>query len=204
MNFGHSSRLSYDDGVYEDKVKESTGSLQYRLSPDQMHNCNQCLSTLGPRGGRHGVSKLGTTGYAASQDLIDVDSVLSNRNVKKSKSSLYGVNPVDLTKHKLSHARVCNNYLNPEASRLSYPASTYRDMPINRFYNLPKDPQANIFWNFAVNTRLEATDNHKPDVPVPWADRVQPVEKKEEYTSCQTTCKTNNGAIKTCPSNWKK
>lgn len=203
MNFGHSSRLPYDDGVYEDKLRESTAPLGYRLSPDQMYNCKDCLSTLGPRGGRSGVSKRGTTGYAASQDLVDVESVLSNRNVKRSKLRSQGVNPVDVTQHKLVHARVCNNYLNPEATRLSYPASNYRDMPINRFYTLHKDPQANIFWDAAVNTRLEAIDNFKPDVPVPWGDRAQPVEKKEEYTTCSTTCSGTNGNIKTCPNSWK-
>lgn len=204
MNFGHSSRLPYDDGVYEDKIRESTSELQYRLSPDQIYNCGQCLSTLGPRGSHHsGVSRVRPTGYAASQDLIDVDSVLSNRNVPRSKLKSLGVNPDDVTKHKLVHARVCNNKLNPESTRLSYPASNYRDMPINRFYNLPKDPQANIFWDAAVDTRLEAIDNFKPDIPVPWSDRAQPVEKQEQYTSCQTTCSSSTGNVKICPSSWK-
>lgn len=203
MNFGHSSRLPYDDGVYEDKIRASTYSLKYKLSPDQMHNCKSCLSTLGPRGAKNGVSKARQTGYASSQDLVDVESVLLNRNVKMSKHPRDGVNPVDVTKHKLMHARICNNQLNPETTRLSYPASNYRDMPINRFYDLPKDPQANIYWDIAVNTRLEAIDNFRPEVPVPWADRAQPTEKQEQFTQCQTTCSGTNGTIKTCPSQWK-
>jgi hypothetical protein len=182
LNIGNFSRLSYDECAYPDKLKESVSPAQYRLSPDQMYNCNSCLSDFGPRSSNNGrgndVSRNGETGYAASQDLVDVDSILSNRNVKQSKCKTGHVNPIDVTKYKLNNVKLCSNYLNPEASRLSYPASNYRDMPIDRFYNLYRNPQANIFWDGAVNTRLEAKDNMVVDIPVPWVDRTAPNEVK--------------------------
>ncbi len=54
-----------------------------------------------------------------------------------------------------------NRYLDPITSRLTNPAFNYKEAPIDRFYNLNQNPQDNIFWNFAVNTDLEAKDNFK-------------------------------------------
>jgi hypothetical protein len=182
MNTGFSSRQQYDTGAYKDKLNESTGPLLYRLSTDQMYNENSCLSTFGPRASQFGrgydVSRTSDTGFAPSQDLIDIDSILSNRNVKESKLKSGHYNPINPTKFKTRNSQICNNFNDTENSRLSYPAQNYREVPINRFYNLPKDPQATIFWNFAANSRLEATDNYKPQFSQPWADSVQPKESK--------------------------
>ena len=49
LNIGHSSRLGYDDRTYADKIYESTSVMDYRLNPDQMYNCDNCLSTLNGR-----------------------------------------------------------------------------------------------------------------------------------------------------------
>jgi hypothetical protein len=207
---GYSSRLPYDECAYGDKLKESVGPMEYRLSPDQMYNCNSCLSTLGPRSSNLGrgydISRPFATGYAASQDLVDVESNLSNRHIKTSKCKSGNVNTTDVNKYKLKNVKLCDNTLNPETTRLSAPASNYRSMSVNRFYNLPKDPQANIFWDNAINSRLEATDNYKPDIPVPWIDMAGPLAsgKSSDYVSCETTTICNKGGKKVkCPSSWK-
>lgn len=170
---GYSSRLSYDgDCAYEDKVKESTGPLQYMLDSNRIHNCNSCLSTFGPRSGYmgYGVSTPieNMPALAQQPELVNIESLLSNRNVKKSKCKKDGVNPVDVTKYPLKHPRICNDYMNPMSSRLSYPAANYRDTGINRFYNLRKNPQVNIFWDSSTNTRLEAKDNFLGEIHESW------------------------------------
>ena len=82
-NIGHSSRLPYDRCAYSDSLQESVGPLLYNLDPTQINNCNACLSVFGPRtssGPRsYGVST--TVGHvtAPSQQLVDVESILSNR-----------------------------------------------------------------------------------------------------------------------------
>jgi len=205
MNIGHSSRLPYDPCAYPDKLTEIVGAGNYRLSPDQSYNCNNCLSTLGPRASNNGrgydVSRVVNTSYAPSQDLVDVDSILSNRNVKESKCKSGKVNPIDVTKYDLMDSNLCNNFLDPESSRLTYPAATYRDMAINRFYNLPLNPQVPIFWNFAENTKLEATDNFDPDIPRVWTDLAQPKSFKHNFTG-DPTCNYNNA--RKCPQSWGK
>lgn len=196
MNIGHSSRLLYDDNVYPDKLVESQSPLTYRTDSNQIRNCNRCLSTLGPRS-RFGISTSGVEKSAESQDLADLESILSNRNVKTSKSKLGHVNPINPLSYKLDHQTNCGNLINPENSRLSYPAQNYRSTTINRFYNLLHDPQEPLFWDFATNTRLEAKDNLRPKVPMIWPDLAGPKETKDNFKPC-INCKPSHS----CPSSW--
>ena len=171
--FGYSARLGYDqDCSYQDRLKESTGPLQYVMDSNRIFNCDACLSTFGPRTSvmGFGVSTPIENIPAISQapELVNIESLLSNRNVKTSKCKKDGVNPVDVTKFPVKHPRICNDYMNPMASRLSYPPANYRDVGINRFYNLRKNPQINIFYDYAANTRLEAKDNFLDEIPESW------------------------------------
>lgn len=167
VNIGHSSRLPYDKCAYEDRLSESVSPILYRLNPNQLKNCNNCLSTLGPRASHNGYgvsTPVGNT-TAPAQDLVDVDSILSNRNVLQSKCKDGKVNDIDVNRFTLQHARTCNDYLDPIASRLTNPATNYKGMSINRFYNLPKNPQANIYYSWTENSVLSAKDNYQERVP---------------------------------------
>jgi hypothetical protein len=190
MNIGHSSRLAYDDATYVDRLRESTDPLLYRVNRTHMYNCDNCLSVLGPRGGgmNPSVSRVNKGGLAPAQDLADLESIMTNRNVKLSKAKTGHVNPIDVTKYKLYHNRICNDTLNPENTRLSYPAMMYRETSINRFYDLPQNPQEPIFWDFAVDTKLEAKDNFNPLVPTLWDDRVQPTEQAGVIRTYSISC----------------
>lgn len=191
MNIGYSSRLGYDKCAYEDKLQESTNPLSYRLYPGYVQNCDSCLSTLGPRAGHNGVGVSTPIGHplATAQHLTDVESILSNRNMRASKCKKYGSNTVDLNKMALKHAPICNDYLNSDPTHLSHPSYNYRELAINRFYNLPRPAQANIFWDFATNTRLEAKDNFNPVIPhITEVDAVQPRELKGKAKRCKYNC----------------
>jgi hypothetical protein len=168
MNIGHSSRLGYDKCAYEDRLTESTDPLSYRLYPGYVYSCDSCLSTLGPRSTHNGADISTPVGQppATAQQLADVESILTNRNMKTSKCRKYGSNTVDVNKFALTNVRICNTFLNQDPTRLSYPAYNYKEVAVNRFYNLQKDAQANIFWDFAENTKLSAKDSYMPDVPL--------------------------------------
>lgn len=167
MNIGYSSRLDYDQQAYDDRLQESTDPLSYQLDTNRIHNCNECLSTFGPRSSYMGNGVSTTVGHsvATSQQLVDIESILSNRNVPLSKTRAGQVNPIDVTKYDMKHAKLCNDYLDPASTRLTDPSKNYREMSINRFYDLPRNPQANIFYSFAKNTKLEAKDNYKQRKP---------------------------------------
>ncbi|ATZ80541.1 hypothetical protein BMW23_0491 [Bodo saltans virus] len=180
MQIGSSTRAIYDNCAYPDRLQESTDPLSYQLNTNRIHNCGRCLnaSGAGPRVSYMGFgnSTLVNGKYAVANDNVDVESILSNRNVKLSRCKVGHLNPVNLTQKKGVNYESCGNQLNPEFSRLAAPPSNYRNVATNRFYNLINDPQANIFYDFAHNTRLEAKDNWVPDLPVPIADKVSPVE----------------------------
>ncbi|ARF09359.1 hypothetical protein Catovirus_2_308 [Catovirus CTV1] len=170
VNFGHSSRLIYDEDAYKDRLSESTAPADYRLDRNNVYNCQQCFSSFGPRTAVMGNSVSTTVGFppATALELTDVSSILSNRNMKLSKSKNSEVNSVDVTKFKLEHMRSCNNFLNPSSSRLTNPSQNYRDLATNRFYDLERNPQEAIFWDFSVNSKLEAKDNFCEEPVYQW------------------------------------
>lgn len=196
LNQGHSSRLGYDDQTYADKIFDGVGPGQYRLSPDQMYNCDNCFSSFGPRpsvrrGQEPGIDANVDYPIATSQNLVDVESILSNRNVKQSKSRSAHLNFVDVTKFPLKHNRICNQFLDPLSSRLAYPSSNYRDMAVNRFYNTNQNLQLPIFWDFAVNTSLEAKDNFIERLPRPKKPSGLPDEILGVNPPCKIPCTSN-------------
>jgi len=189
---GHFSRLGYENpNTYKEKVMESTSPLKYKLCPNQIYNKDRCFSLYGPRLDHmgYGDSIPETNMYATAQSLIDVDTVFSNRNVKISKNRLGKVNPINpVNELKVQNATICNNKLDPQYSLDEYPKSNYRGMETNRFYNLLHDPQENIFWNFAINSQLEAIDNFVPSIPKLWNDETQPTPEPNYYKPCVTSC----------------
>jgi hypothetical protein len=165
-NIGNSSRLAYDNCAYPDRLSESVSPGVYRLQPYYNYNSDACMNLNGPRGQGYGVATTVENAPAMSQQLVDVESVLSNRNVRTSKCKDGNVNTVRPQNVKTINPRVCENDAFPRNSRLSHPAYNYKEMPMNRFYNLHRNPQANIFYDFAKNTVLEAKDNYIYPVPI--------------------------------------
>lgn len=167
---GASDQLIYDRCYNNDRIAESTSPLQYRLNTNAIKNCDECASYSGagprPSLNGYGNSTFLNKSYAApAQQLVDVDSILSNRNVPQSKCKTGRYNPVNLTKLQGNNPRICNKFLDPITTSLTNPKSLYREMNINRFIDFGQNPQPVIFWNFASDTYLEAIDNHTVRIP---------------------------------------
>jgi hypothetical protein len=124
----------------------------------------------GPRASHNGWGDsipIANPSITPAQDLIDIDSIMSNRNVKQDRSKKGHVNMVDVFKFKTYDAKLCDRGLDPLNSTLTYPKQLYREMSINRFYDLNINPQVNIYYDWAVNSQLEAKDNY--DYPYPFS-----------------------------------
>lgn len=195
FNFGYSGNLAYDPATIKDDIEQSTAPLMSVLDPNRVKNCSQCLSLNGPRAGHNGWGNsipIAEPSITPAQDLVDIDSIMSNRNVRQDRSKKGNVNMVDVFKFKTYNANLCDRGLDPLNSTLTYPKQLYREMSINRFYDLNINPQVNIFYPWAVNSQLEARDNFCH--PYPFflnMDESLPKPLKGEARPCKTTCKAN-------------
>jgi len=167
MNIGHSSRLPYDNCFYNDHLNEEVSPGDYRLQQYSTYNCDNCFVPFGVMSGFNGagVSTSENFGPAMAQRLVDVDSNLSNRHLGQSRCRSGRVNTTDVSQLKNKDLPVCKTTLSPEYTHYTSTPKNFRDVQINRFYNLKKNPQEPIFWDFAINTTLEAKDNYKPVGP---------------------------------------
>jgi hypothetical protein len=208
LNIGHFSRLGYDDCTYPEEVYESTAPYEYVMSPDRIHNCDGCLNVFGPIAGRNGPSASTPIGNApaAAQRLVDIDSIMTNRNVPISKCRKGKVNPVNLTKLKTQDFPVCRDYLDSEHTKMTDPAMYYRGKAINRFFDPLRDPQANIFYDWSINTTLEAKDNFVPRLPVPKTDysTVPGEPGHPEWNPCSVALNDDRTCSPRCNSNGRR
>ena len=195
FNYGYSSNLSYDQSFIHDDIEQSTAPLLSILDPNRVKNCSQCLSLNGPRASHNGWGDsipIANPSITPAQDLIDIDSIMSNRNVRQDRSKKGHVNMVDVFKFKTYDAKLCDRGLDPLNSTLTYPKQLYREMSINRFYDLNINPQVNIYYDWAKNSQLEAKDNY--DYPYPYSidmDESLPKPLKNKARPCKTKCEAN-------------
>ena len=194
FNYGRSDLLHYDPQTVKDDIEQSTAPLMSVLDPNRVKNCNQCLSLNGPRSSHNGWGDsipIPNPGVTPAQQLVDIDSIMSNRNVKASNSKKGKVNDVDVFKFKTYDCSLCNKDLDPLSSLLTYPKQLYREMSVNRFYDLNLNPQTNIYYDWAQNSQLEASDNY--DLPYPYSLDMSVLSKSVEGnpTKCETVCKQN-------------
>lgn len=163
--FGYFSRLSYDKDVYDDKLFESTYPLGYMINSDSIFNRDGCFLGNGSNTKfmGYGVSAPIKNTVAQGQKLVDLDSILSNRNLKRSKLKRGRVNPVNLKEINMIDADFCPKKMESNYSRLDLPPMMFKDVGSDRwFYDLPKNPQEHIFYDWAIETRNTTKDSFVP------------------------------------------
>ena len=167
LNSGYFSGVKYDGEKYCEDIYDSTAPYSYMLNPNYNFNSNGRLNVYGPRSNFMGVGVSSLSGDVQAQGKhnVDIDSIMSNRNVPSSRSRLGKVNPVDLNSIKMKNIPIGTDYLDYTHTRMTDPNMFMRGCPINRFYDLNKDPQANIYYDWGVNTKLDAKDNMVMQVP---------------------------------------
>jgi hypothetical protein len=195
FNFGISSNLEYDPQYTKDSIVQSTSPMLSTMDPNRISNCNRCLSLNGPRASHNGWGDsivVENPGIAPAQKVTDIESILLNLNVKNGTdgSKKGTLNPVDVFKFETYDATLCNKDLDPLDTLQTYPKQLYREMSINRFYDLNKNPQENIYYSWTENSQLTAKDNY--DNPFPYvqpSDETLPNPIKGKSRPCRTVCK---------------
>ncbi len=180
---GHFSRVIYDDCAFCESVKISTNPGKYKLYGGQVEHHRPCAAPTGPRNNRTGVSSEVNLGNFAER--AEIESLLTDRNypislctkgrtlaeknAKLQASSLLQDNPV------------CDLFLQPEDTRLTYPADTLKGIYIDRYEYPIRDPQSGVYYGsdpttdrhrFGSSTRLFVRDNYRIKKLVPFNNGV--------------------------------
>lgn len=182
---GRFTNLRYDTQAYNDELSRSTGELLYRLDPNFANNCNPCFAPHGPRGGNVNSIDVG--------QKIDVDSILRGVSKINTKSNNQQI-PDSLGQYHVPELRECSGALEANHSRYTHPARDIRGLNVDdmRFDYPLHDPQCNIFENFAVNTRLQAKDDHKTIWQTPIDQNAAlPTERLGRVKNCTVTMNCN-------------
>ena len=173
----HFGRLTYDECYINEETKQSIMPGEYKLYYGQNQHDNSCHSLNGPRNDRIGTSSENPENTLG--DRAELESILSNRDMPASKCT-DGRKLID-KRNKLARqitaANNCDNFLNPDYSRLNNPLDNYRglstidlqlDHPItpaqeNVFYghNLTTLENQNMNSRFGNSTRLESKDDYR-------------------------------------------
>ena len=197
FNFGRSCNLSYDPTFLNKDIVQSVAPIRSTMDPNRISSCSRCLSLNGPRASHNGWGDsivVDNAGVAPAQQVTDVESILLNLNVKNGTdgSKKGTLNPVDVFKFETYDSTLCNKDLDPLDTLLTFPKQLYREMSINRFYDLNINPQENIYYAWTENTQLTAKDNY--DNPYPYVqptDDTLPNPVKGKARPCKTVCKQN-------------
>lgn len=169
---GNFTNLIYDKQAYNEQLERSTRPMEYRLDPNYYNSCKPCYSSYGSDRGHAPTMDIG--------DQIDVDSILKGITKINSKSNAHQI-PDSVNQYRTKIPTDCGHRMDSEHTRYTNPSYDIRglNVPDMRFSYPLHDPQCNIFEPFAVNTRLQAKDNHRTPWQIPIDQSAAlPVEKK--------------------------
>ncbi|AEX61560.1 hypothetical protein mvi_399 [Megavirus vitis] len=175
---GKFTNMRYDKEAYDEQLSRSTKPVSYKLDPHYAVNCNPCFARHGPRAGQDNSVVIG--------QQIDVDSVLRGISKVNTKINRHQA-PHNLDQYKKYTPRDCSPAIEPQSTRYTHPAFDIRGLtvPDMRFGYPLHDPQCQIFENFAVDTRLQAKDNHRSVWQVPLdQQQVLPKERLGKVKNC--------------------
>lgn len=191
---GYNSRQIYDTNYLNEQVSDSIKPMQRMMDDSKFYNCNSCFSVNGPRAST-GPSSVGNSTITprkgqkpSRQSFIELESILQNRNMKSTKLKNGKVNKMNINKINVQSPPLCSNLLSPISTLQTDPRYAFREISVNRFIDLPRNPQEHIYWDVARNTKLEAIDCYVPQIPVMLPDNVQPVPLPEKKMKCSYNC----------------
>jgi hypothetical protein len=124
-----------------------------------MTNCGKCLPFIGKqiKGDRFGSKQPNQT---------DIETSLWRASYPWG-CGRDGVHVLDMKQKNYDTYSTCPKFLDEIDSLLTHPKEHYRELEVDRFYDLHRDPASFIFWDYAVDTKLQAKDNYRTRYPTP-------------------------------------
>lgn len=157
MSFG---RNIYDEDSYKHDLRESIGPGQYQVGMPR-NDCDGCFFPDIP------MDRYGGSLY---KELVDVDSELLGitRATSRCPAKKYLPTDNDQVFGKKINVKECR-FLTPEATLISNPKCTGKEVTANRWEWLCRDIQGNALARFdhLISNRTIVKDNHRPCLPKP-------------------------------------
>jgi hypothetical protein len=156
---GKFTRLKYDDCFFNSRVSQSVGGLYYNLYKGQMKNCGKCLPFIGTQ--IHGDR------FDSKQpNQVDIETAMWRASYP------FGcgrdkIHYLNIRQPLLDVYPTCSKFIDDMPTLLTHPKEHYRELEVDRFYDLHRDPAAFIHWDYPMNTQQQAKDNFKVRYPVP-------------------------------------
>lgn len=188
------TRTKYDNETYDLKIERSTGPGDYRLFFGNNENCEKCMSYDGPRNAKSDVSL--SDGNESNQwaQMAVVESQLTNRVNSLTNSNIHGKN--DYYKNNtVTNKNNCNNNLQSEDTRFSFPLEAYRCMELTEYHYSPFlhiNSQCEIQDDrIGLNSRLKVKDTFEITRPI-LIDQTSVFPPSDNLNSTIDMCKTVN------------
>lgn len=177
------SRLNYDDCTYTHTLRESVGPGEYYIATPKV-DCESCYFPSPD-------VRIDHNGAGKCKSLIDVDSELMGITRKASNCPFDKFLPRK-EECEMKLGKDCMG-LTTEETRLSNPPCTLRGTGWNRWEWLCQNPQDKVFipFDYNINERLVAKDNHRPCVqdPLNQNESLPPIENNQFNPGYRPTCK---------------
>lgn len=181
------SRLNYDDGQYMHNLRESVGPGEYFIATPRV-DCGSCYYPSPD-------VRIDHFGAGKCKQLIDVDSEMMGITRKASNCPMDKFLPTKDGHCVMKLGKDCMG-LTVEETRLSNPPCTLRGTGWNRWEWLCQNPQDKVFipFDYNVNERLLAKDNHRPCIsnPIDQNSSLPPVENNNFVPGYKSTCDTSS------------
>ena len=160
------TRTKYDECAHQLHTERSVDPGLYRLFDGYSNNCNKCYSYHGPIGSREDSSLTREHTDNRFGNMAEIESELTNRVNPLQECNANPKND-NYKNKKTYHKNNCNNKLDSEDTRFSFPLDNYRGMSLTSYFYTPYlhvNPQCHIQSNRNRDgsaSRLVAKDSYK-------------------------------------------
>ncbi len=155
---GQFTRSKYDEPYFLARINQSVAPMHNRLYVGQKRNCNKCLPLTGSY-------YFGDRFDSKNPNQVNIETVLKrqNRPWGSARDRVHWINP---KMHNFDVPTVCSKFNDQMPTLLTHPKEHFKEIVLDRFYDLQRDQSAFIFWDTAQNSRLNAKDNYKVKYPI--------------------------------------
>jgi hypothetical protein len=149
-----------DDCKIISRVKESHRPGQYALNTIAQSNCGNCMNPYGSVPNAYWNNSL-------NRNIVDAESVLLQHSYPTIGCGRDRIYLLNTNERNVDLKPFCNKFLIPEDTLLSFPKDYYRELQIDRFYDLQRPQESFVHFDFSQNTRQISKDTFIQRMPTP-------------------------------------